>query len=587
MPAIINADAETKPITKGKFSNTSLNKKELVKRANAMQTEGSTWIATWRDLSDYIYPTKGFFHSTTPNQGSKIDHKKLIDSHATLAVDIMASGMLSGLTSPSRPWFKLGLADHEMMEFAPVKIWLETCARILMETYQKSNIYGMLNLIYTEIGTFGTACAYLAEDFSNVLRAKNYTAGEYFLSTDENGKPNAFYRRFWMTAGQIIIQFGYENASSRVRQQYRSNTPDTWNIVNHLIEVNDDRIPFLKDYSNMSFRSAYWEDGAQDDNYLKIGGYEEFPILAPRWDVTTTADSYGKGPGWKALGDIKMLQKLQKNKLIAIDKLTNPPLQADSSVVGEVNTLPGGITRFSAQTPNAGVKPTYQVNIDLVALEQTIKTTKDAIGRYFFTDLFLMLIEADRNRREMTATEIMERQSEKLSMLGPVLERLENELLNPMIERSFNLADRLGVLPPPPTEIQGMELKIQYISVLAQAQKMVGITAVDQWSAGVVNDAAIDPTALDIINFDEKNRAKADMLGVPAKIINTPEEVAARRKARGKAAAEADAQKKMLLLAEGAAKGAGAVKSMADSPMGQNSALDATLGIMQKAQEQQ
>ena len=585
MPAIINADAETKAIVKGKFSNTSLNKKELVKRANAMQTEGSTWIATWQDLSDYIYPTKGFFHSTTPNQGSKIDHKKLIDSHATLAVDIMASGMLSGLTSPSRPWFKLGLADHELMEFAPVKIWLETCARILMETYQKSNIYGMLNLIYTEIATFGTACAYLEESFQNVLRARNYTAGEYFLSTDENGTPNAFYRRFWMTTGQIIKRFGLENASSRVQQQYRSNTPDIWNIVNHLIEVNDARIPFLKDYSNMSYRSAYWEDGVQDDNYLKIGGYEEFPILAPRWDVTTTADSYGKGPGWKALGDIKMLQKLQKNKLIALDKLTNPPLQVDSSVVGEVNTLPGGITRFSAQTPNAGVKPTYQVNIDLVALEQTIKTTKDAIGRYFFTDLFLMLIEADRNRREMTATEIIERQAEKLSMLGPVLERLENELLNPMIERSFNLADRLGVLPPPPTEIQGMELKIQYISVLAQAQKMVGITVVDQWSAGVVNDASIDPTALDIINFDEKNRAKADMLGVPAKIINTPEEVAARRKARAKAAAEAEAQNKMMLLAEGAAKGAGAVKSMADSPMGQNSALDATLGIMQKAQQ--
>jgi hypothetical protein len=244
--------------------------------------------------------------------------------------------------------------------------------------------------------------------------------------------------------------------------------------------------------------------------------------------------------------------------------------------------MPGGITRFSAQLPNAGVKPTYQVNIDLEHLEMTIEKTKQAIGKYFYTDLFLMLIEAERQGREMTATEILERQSEKLSMLGPVLERLENELLNPLTERAFNIAYRLGLLPPPPAEIEGMDLKIQYISVLAQAQKMQGVIAVDQWVAGVIELAAANPGIIDNINFDNLAREKADMLGIPEKIINSPEAIARIRKIKADAAAQAAQQQNQLAMAEAAKKGAGAVKDMAGAELGKNTALDALTGQIQK-----
>ena len=574
MPAIINKDAEKRQFKKGKWSDTTLNKTKTAGRGKSLKTEGASWTPAFKDLSNYIYPTKGFFHATTPNQGKKIDHKKLIDSHATMAVDIMASGMLSGLTSPARPWFRLGLSELELAEHKPIKMWLEEASDIIMSIFQRANIYNMLTTCYTEIATFGTACAYIGEDFEKVLSTRSYTAGEYFIGRKEDGMPNAFYREYWLTVGQLVETFGLENCSMTTQQQYNNNKPDQWIKVHFLIEENDDRIPSFKDYSNMAFRSAYWEENTEDDSYLKVGGYEEFPIIAPRWDVTTTTDSFGRGPGWKALGDVKMLQKLQKNKLIALDKQTNPPLQADASVVGEVNTLPGGVTRFSAQLPNAGVKTTYEVNVNMKDLEATIDKTKDAIGRYFFTNLFLMMIDAERSGREMTATEIMEKQAEKVTLLGPILERLEKELLDPLIERVFNIALRGNLLPPPPEEMRGRNIKIQYISALAQAQKMAGITSLEQFTAGINEDITIDPSAGDIFDRDEKNRAKADMLGIPNKLINSPEKILAIRKARAEQAAELKKQENMLATAEAAKKGAGAAKDLANAPVGEGTMLD-------------
>jgi len=328
----------------------------------------------------------------------------------------------------------------------------------------------------------------------------------------------------------------------------------------------------------MEFREVYWEDNQKDGKYLFAGGYMEFPFMVPRWQTTTTADAYGRGPGWKALGDVKMLQKLQKEKLISVQKSNDPPLQADASVIGEVNaSVPGGITRTSTSVPNSGVRAAYEVRPDLNAMEVTIEKTTAKINAKFFKDLFLMFVEADRTGRNITATEVMERQAEKLTVLGPVLERLEGELLSPLIERTFSIMVRKGLILPPPAVIEGMPLRIQYISVLAQAQKMAGVTAIDQWTSGVAASTAIDPEATDLVDMDEVNTMKADMLGVPAKVVRSKGAVAMRRKQRAQAQEQASKASQMIAMAEAAKKGAGAVKDMSQAPLNQNSALDSTL----------
>lgn len=544
-----------------------MERKKFSDRLNALKSEADSWTTAWKDIQRYLVPTRGFFDLSNPNWGATIDHKVLIDGHGTRSLERLASGMTSGLTSPSRPWFRLGLPDDDLQQFLPVKEWLDDVQQRMMAVFAKSNIYGALHGVYSEVGSFGTAAVAILPDYNDVIRARLYTCGEYFLGTGADSRVNAFARLFWMTVAQLVAEYGKDNVSDQVRVDYENGRMDRWVQVAQLIEENSGRSdsPIAK---NKRFRSVHWEHGSSDEKFLRKAGFDEFPILAPRWDTTTTADVYGRGPGWNALGDIKMLQKMQKDKLIGLDKVVDPPVQADGNVSDQVNVLPGGVTRSSATSPNAGLRPTYQVQPDFSAIGAEISETKRAISEAFFADLFVMI--ANANKANMTAREIVERHEEKLLMLGPVLERLEAELLDPLIDRTFGIMLRAGLIPPPPDELQGTDLRVEYISMLAQAQKAVGTTAIEQTVAFVGNLAAVKPEILDKLDEDEAIDNYSEMTGIPPKIIRSKEVVDAirQKKQQEKQAAEVAAT------LPGMVQGA---KVLSETKVGTGSALDALL----------
>ena len=226
-----------------------------------------------------------------------------------------------------------------------------------------------------------------------------------------------------------------------------------------------------------------------------------------------------------------MLQKMQKTKLVALDKNTNPPMMVSSGVQGEVNLLPGGLTRYSGTT-DAAVKPAYQVQVDLAALENSIEKVKNTIKSQFFADVFVML--SAQNYFNMTAAEVAERHQEKLLVLGPVLERLKNELLDPLVERSYGILLRRGALPNPPQSVQGLEIGVSYVSMIAQAQKAAGMAAVSQAMAYAGSLAQAKPEVLDRVDFDSALEQGLEMLGVPPGILRTREQTQALRQARAR-----------------------------------------------------
>jgi hypothetical protein len=541
-----------------------MDRKYCEQRFNAMKAEATSWVSSWKDLTRYIRPTRGFFDQQ-PNIGTMLDHKTVINGHAMRAIRILSSGMTSGLTSPSRPWFKLGLADAELADADPVKIWLDDLQKKMFSVFSKSNIYSLFPTIYEEIGLTGTSCTILLEDFDSTIKGKTFTIGEYYLGTGGDGKINSFAREYWLTVAQLVEEFGLENCSSQVKALWENKEIDKWIKVIHLIEPNDDRNPNKYDNINMPYKSLQWEFGSKTDENLNLSGFEEFPVLAPRWDTTTTADIYGKGPGWDGLGDAKMLQRMQKDKLAALDKVINPPVQVNSSSA-QVNMLPGGVSRFSDSMPNAGVKPSYQINPDFNAIENSIGITKDDISKTFYSDLFLMLTNIDRSG--ITAREVVERHEEKLLMLGPVLERLEGELLKPLIDRTFQIMLRNNQVPIPPMALQGQELKVEFISVLAQAQKMVGTSSIEQMLGFVGNIAQVNPNILDVINYEEAAIQYADMVGLSPKILRSKAEIEQMRQQRMQEQQVAQQAAHTQGIIQGA-------KTLADTKLGQNSALDA------------
>ena len=556
----------------------SMDRRPYEKRFGYIKAEFNKWVPALRELSIYLNPCKGSFDSI-PNSGKKLDHTQLIDSHARRAIRDLASGMISGLTSPSRPWFRLGLPDKDLEKYKPVKEYLDECALRMHSVLADSNAYEGLHSGYEEIATFGTSAMLMLDDYRDIVRFRNFTAGEYFLGQGPDNRVDTFGRQYWMTVGALVKEFGIENCSPQVRVSYNEHNTEKWIKVNFLIETNDTRVIGYKDFRNMPFRSVYWEDGSEQNTFLRIHGFEEFPILAPRWGTTTSADIYGRSPGWDVLGDDKMLQTMQIQKLIGLDKITNPPMQCDASVQGAVNTLPGGITRFSNLTPNAGLKPAYLVDIDINALREDILEVKKALDDAFFRDLFKMMINIDRSG--VTATEIAERQSEKLNMLSPIIAKLNNDQNKPLIDRLYNMMERTGQLPELDDDVKelvgGMQMKVTYVSVFAQAQKMIGITALEQVVNFIGGLAKADPAVLDNIDLDQTAIIYADSIGVPAKIMNDPTIVAAKRKARADAQAKVDEANAMSQMAEGAAKAGVAAKNLGTTPMGGDSALDRVL----------
>lgn len=498
-------------------------KTDFDKRFESMKSEAiSSWLSSWKDLSTYINQKRGSFEAT-PNRGAMIDHKTLMDNHATQACKTLASGLLSGMTSPSRPWFRLTL-DNVTLDSTPgVRSWLDEVQRRMVEVMNGSNIYSALYSAYEELGQFGTSCFLILEDFESVIRTRSYTVGEYYLSLDSKGRINGFARSFWMTVGQMVKEFGLESCSPQVRALFDLKSVDNWIKIRHLIEPNDVRLPGLQDIQNKRFRSVYWEEGVGDEQYLARRGFDRFPVIATRWEVSTTDQIYGYGPGWYALGNVKQLQKTTIDKLIAQEKIHNPPMQQDSSVEGHANFLPGGITKTSGNTPNSGVKPAYQINPNLESFLEVINSLHQSIDKDFFVNLFMMLMTV--NTTNMTATEVAERQQEKVMMMGPVLYRLQEELLDPTMELVYGIMVDNGLIPEPPPEIAGMAVKIKYVSILAQAQQALGVEQINRVVGFVANAATVFPEAVNVLDIGETIREVANLEGISARLIRSKEDV--------------------------------------------------------------
>lgn len=537
------------------------------RRLTSLEQEFQLWRPQFLELQKYVRPTLGFFDDQ-PNSGKAPDYQALINGTPSRSVRILAAGMTSGLSSPARPWFRLGTPDEDLNQFQAVREWLDLVQSRMLTIFAKSNIYFFLHKLYEELGTFATGCGILLDDFDAILRGRNFTCGEYFLGTGKNGRVTDFGRYSFFSVGQLVDEFGLENVSASVRSLYDQDQLDRWVKVAHLIEPNRRAVPGKEGKRNFPYASHYWEWGSPETDFLRQDGFRTFPVLAPRWDLTTSNDYYGKGPSWEALGDIRMLQKLEMDYLLAVEKLGNPPMQADASVE-KINTLPGGITRSSSTNRDAGVRPAYEINPNLEHMQLKIRAVEMAVEAWFYTDLFLMLAQNDNG--QMTAREVAERHEEKLLMLGPVVERLIGELHNPLIDRTFDLMLLRRIVPPPPQELQGMELKVEYISVLAQAQKMVGVAGLSQSAAFLGTLQPLKPDIIDVYDLDEMAIQYGTQTGLPPKIIRAPDEIAAIRKQR----ADAQAQQQLAEQSMAAVQGA---KVLADTKLNQGSALDALMG---------
>lgn len=548
--------------------------KSYNKRLQALQSERNPFMNLWRECSDYHLAHRGRFLSSDRNKGFKRNTKQ-INNTSRLASRTLASGMMSGITSPARPWFRLGTGDKQLDDVNSVKLWLHEVQTIMYKVFASSNTYNSLHQLYSELGVFGTSSMGVFHDFKNVIWCKPYTVGSYMLGMDGQNLNDTMYREYEISVAQVVKQFGIDNVSQTVKKQWDDGNTESWVKIVHLIEPNDDRDKNSVKASDKPYRSVYYEadrgNKSDEEKFLRESGFDEYPILSPRWDVTGE-DVYATDcPGITALGDTKALQLAERRKYQAIDKLVSPPLQGPSALKNKMkgNQLGPNEIIFHESADSGGLRSIYEhYRPEIEQIKGEILNVEERIQRAFYEDLFLMLANTDR--RQITAREVAEKHEEKLLMLGPVLERLHTELLDPLIDRTFNILQRNGVLPIPPPELQNRELSIEYVSVLAQAQRLVNTGAIDRLTGYVASVAQVWPEARHKIDIMQSVDDYAEALG------NDPAMVKSDVDARAAADAEMQMQQQMAMLERGAQM-ADMAKTASETNMNEDNVLGATI----------
>jgi len=321
-----------------------------------------------------------------------------------------------------------------------------------------------------------------------------------------------------------------------------------------VIEPRADRDITQRDKLNMPFRGVYWEWGLQSEAPLREEGFKLFPVLAPRWEVVGR-DIYGRSPAMDALGDSKALQSYEYNLGNAFDYLARPPLMAHESLKNRLNNLkPGGISFYGSAMMNQGelLKTAYDMRIDPKGWQEVKQEIVGRINSALFKDLFMMLSQFEAG--QMTATEVMMRQQEKMLMLGPVVERLTHELCGPLIEITFGKLLEAKLLPMPPQELQGQSLQVDYKSILVQAQQQAGLAGMDRFVTVLGEVAQLNPQALDNVDVDKLVNRYADDLDVPPDCLLASDQVAVVRQQRQAAMQRQQQQEQLQAGADAAAK---------------------------------
>lgn len=563
-------------------------RRELELLRGELQTERATFLTHWRQLGEVFLPRRPRFDIYDINKGDK-RHNNIYDSTGPFAVRTLASGMMAGITSPARPWFRLTTQDPALAERGAVKEWLADVTQKMGAMFLRSNLYNNLPIAYADMGVFGTSAIYVEEDFDKVMRFCTQPIGSYCVSVNERGIVDVFQRDFQMTVRQLIGRFGYdypgdkihwERFSTHVRQYWEVGQREAWIPVVHIIRPNPMHDPQRASAKYKAYESVYYELGyggyethasPEAGVYLRESGYDHFPVLCPRWAVTGE-DSYGTDcPGMTALGDGRALQVLQRRKGNAIDKMINPPLVGPTQLKNSrISHLPGDVSFASERDGEKGLRPIYELRFDMAPVLDDIQQHQARIRRAFFEDLFLM-ISSDERTQPPTAEEIVERRSEKMIAIGSVLEQLNQDVLDPLIDLGFAMMERQGLIPPPPSEIQGQELKVEYISIMSQAQKLVGLSGMERFAGFAFKLAADtqDPTILDKVDKDQLIDEYGEALGVSPKIIRSDEKVEEIRQTRAQERDMAQAQQ----AAETIKQGASAAKDLSQADMSGDNAL--------------
>ena len=489
--------------------------KSLLKRFDRLTSQRQNWETHWQEVADYMMPRKADV-TKTRSKGDKRT-ELIFDSSPLQAVELLSASLHGMLTNPSTPWFSLRFKNSEMDNEDEAKEWLESATETMYTAFNRSNFQQEIFELYHDLITFGTAAMFIEEDDADLIKFSTRHINEVFIAENDKGRIDTIYRRFKISARAAVQKFG-DKISSDIKSIVDKDPYKEIEII-HAVYPRKDFNPTKKDKSNMPFESVYIE--FKTGNELSVSGFKEFPFVVPRY-LKASNEIYGRSPAMTALPDVKMLNEMSKTTIKAAQKQVDPPLLVpDDGFLLPVRTVPGGLnfyrsgTRDRIEPLNIGANNPLGLNME--------EQRRDAIRAVFYVNQLMM-----QDGPQMTATEVIQRNEEKMRLLGPVLGRLQSELLKPLIDRVFNILLRNNMLPQAPEFLSGRDIEIEYVSPLAKAQKSSELQSIMR-AIEILGSLANVAPVFDYVNFDNLVKHLADIVGVPQKILKSQSQVNAER----------------------------------------------------------
>ena len=486
--------------------------RQLKDNLSRLMEKRSNWESHWQEVADYMLPRKA--EITKQRAAGDKRNISIFDATPIHALELLAASLHGMLTSSANRWFSLRFKETELNDSDEAKEWLEDATQRMYDVIAKSNFQQEIFECYHDLIAFGTACLMIEEDDEDTLNFSARHIKEIYIQENKKGYVDTIYRKFKMPAQAVLDKFGMENVSKEVLNSAKKNPFDDLTII-HVVRPRLEFDPKKKDKKNMPFQSIYYEEST--GHIIMIGGFKENPYVIPRY-LKASTEIYGRSPGMNALPDVKVLNKMVENSLKAAAKQIDPPLLIpDDGMLAPIRMAPGSINYYRAGSRDR-IEP-LNINANTSITLNSENQRREAILKMFHVDK--LVITENRN---MTATEVLQRQEEKMRILGPVLGRLQSELLSPMIIRIFNIMLRNNLFQMAPAILRSQELNIEYVSPIALAQKSSELQSIMR-GLEIFGSMAQAMPVMDYIDENGLIKQLINILGLPAKIIKSDAEV--------------------------------------------------------------
>ena len=540
----------------------------LMKRFGSLKTYRSNWESHWQEIGDFVAPNKG--NITKKRTHGDKNTERIFDGTAQFAAELMASSMHGMLTNSGTPWFSLRYTDDEFETDDTSKEWLEAATDTMYVEIGRSNFHEAINELYFDLVTFGTAVMFVDTDKEGTLRFSTRHISECYVSEDEFGRVDTVFREFKMPARAAVAQFGEENITQRLLKKSQDDPYEMVELL-HVVMPRYERDTVKIDAKNKPVASIYLDPG--DKKIISESGFDEFPYMVPRFRKASYENGYGRSPAMTALADIKMLNEMSKAVIQAAQLQIHPPLLVpDDGFILPVRTVPGGLNFYRSGTRDR-IEP-LNIGANNPLGENQLEQRRTAIRAAFYVDQLVT-----GNRPGMTATEVIQKSTEKMRILAPLTGRLQSELLRPLIDRIFNLISKKKGFAPAPETMAGNEIDIEYVSPLAKAQRQGDVQASLELFQFLAPLMQVDPNVVDFLDVDGLAKHIIKTTGVPASVVRGAEEVAAIREQKQQMQAQMAEDQRTAMLAKAAGEGAPGLRAADDvSPEAQEAVLNLVAG---------